>query len=83
MVTKLNNLRPCVDCGNKLSPTATSCPNCSSNDPFGVRRADDKMKGILFIVAIIAGALLFAAWKFTGTTPMDIIRGDFHKIWQR
>lgn len=83
MVTKSNNLRPCVDCGKLLSPTASSCSSCNSTDPFGARRADDKIKGMLFIVVIIAAALFFAAWKFTGTTPLDIIHGDFHKIWQR
>lgn len=81
MATK-PRLRPCVDCGNNLSPTATQCGQCNSTDPFGTRRAEEKFKLImigLIVVVVLAGV---GAYKWKGITPVDVIHGDFHKLWQ-
>ena len=49
-------LRECVDCGKALSPTAKTCSQCSSTDPFGGKRFDDKMKlgGIAILGVVLA-----------------------------
>ena len=74
-----SKLRPCVDCRKLLSPTASSCGECNSTDPFGVRRAEQKFQLIMVIVALVAIVIVFGFWKLGGVTPIDLLNGRFHK----
>ncbi len=79
---KSKKLRSCVDCDNQLSPTAQVCGKCNSTDPFGTKRAEEKFKAIMFVIAILFFLLLFGAGKWVGITPVEVLKGDFHKITQ-
>jgi ribosomal protein L40E len=79
---KSKKLRSCVDCDNQLSPTAQVCGKCNSTDPFGIKRADEKFKVIMLTIAILVFLSFFGAWKWTGITPVEVLKGDFHKITQ-
>lgn len=57
-------LNECVDCGKGLSPTAQTCGGCNSIDPFGRKRADDKLKSILMMIGIAVVAVIWLAFHF-------------------
>lgn len=82
MATRPNRLRPCYDCGTELSPTAKTCGKCASTDPFGMKRADEKIKATLILIAIVIALAFFGAWKWKSITPLDVVHGDFHKLFQ-
>lgn len=54
----------CVDCGKSLSSTATDCNGCNSRDPFGSKRADQKVQMILMLIGASAVGLIFLAFHF-------------------
>lgn len=54
----------CVDCGKKLSPTATGCNGCSSTDPFGNKRASDKLRAILMLMGLASAGLVWLAFHY-------------------
>ncbi|MCW7300991.1 hypothetical protein OHD23_27815 [Escherichia coli] len=58
-----SQLQNCVDCGKALSRTATTCGNCSSTDPFGKKRRNDRLHqwfaGLFITATIIAGGLWY------------------------
>lgn len=59
-----SNLKSCVDCGKSLSTTAQSCNECSSSDPFGTQRHNDKVHRIfvstLAVLALVVGGMWYA-----------------------
>lgn len=57
-------LYECVDCGKKLSPTATGCSGCSSTDPFGAKRAASKLQTQLMILGIFFAGGIWLAFHF-------------------
>lgn len=68
-----SNLKPCLDCGNLLSPSAKACPKCNSTDPFHYdlkkrnRQTNILLLGLLFILAV------FAAFYFNLLT-LDMVK---------
>lgn len=61
----------CVDCGKGLSSTATDCNGCNSRDPFGSKRAEQKMQMIFILIgAGVAGLILLAFYFDFLTTEM-------------
>lgn len=81
-IPKKQNLVPCVDCHRPISPTTKTCGSCNSTDPFGVERADRKLKTFLFLAMLALGLVTLGVYEWKGITPLDIVRGDFQKLWQ-
>lgn len=64
-----SRLKPCVDCGHMLSPTAKSCINCNSTDPFGIARGQQQFNLVMalvfaLVVGIVGGAVYFGFLPF-------------------
>lgn len=61
-----SQLKSCIDCGKALSRTAITCGNCSSADPFGKKRRNDRIyqwiSGLLITAALIAGGLWYTGF---------------------
>lgn len=70
-------LYACVDCGKKLSPTATGCNGCNSTDPFGVKRAADKLQMQLAIGGIVLLGGILTAFHFDILT-FEMIKNFLH-----
>lgn len=71
-----NRLRPCVDCGKELSPTATSCNQCQSSDPFGNKRRKMRNSNI-FMIIVFAVLLIYLC--ATGT--LSGILAEFSRLY--
>lgn len=71
----MGRFKECVDCGNKLSPTAKECgnPSCRSSDPFGKERFQRRLKRLTG-VGMIAAAGVFYVYHFGLVSPLDIIK---------
>lgn len=67
----------CIDCGKKLSPTASTCNGCNSTDPFGKRRAEEKTKLILALVAVTGAGLVWLAFYFNILT-FEMVKNLLH-----
>ena len=79
-MSKKSKLRPCVDCGTPLSPTAAGCGVCNSTDPFGVKRAEAKFTATVVLLALAVVLGMAALWKLTGITPIELLNADFQKL---
>lgn len=43
----------CVDCNKALSPTTQVCSGCQSQDPFGSKRREKRMKICLLVIVMM------------------------------
>lgn len=65
-------LHECIDCGKKLSSTAVTCNNCNSTDPFGAKRAEEKLTMQMVAAAVVLIVLVFLAFHFDLITTETI-----------
>lgn len=52
-------MKNCIDCGRPLSPTAKSCSECDSTDPFGKERLNKKIYNSIRLILILGCVLRF------------------------
>lgn len=71
-------LNACVDCGRPLSPTATGCNGCNSTDPFGAKRAADRLQMQFMIAGIVCAGLVWLAFHFDILT-FEMVKNFLHK----
>lgn len=72
-------LYECVDCGNKLSPTAPSCNKCNSTDPFGRKRKADQVQAIMMLIGLVIVVVVFFAFK-NGFLTWQMVKDFLHYL---
>lgn len=70
-------LTKCANCGQRLTPSATYCGGCKSNEPFSIPGANKRGKKVFHYFIIAVAAVAFFCVIEIGVLRPDLIQSLF------